>query len=182
MAEVTRFALGTAALAVLGIAAGLPGRSHAPEEQLETVKGVSVASRIPCDGSTNPREEIELRTAFSPGGWAKSFHLDMFQSKYCRRADLYYICLFHGHDGWRPAWSSGGDSPPAAPRFWLKSCSAWEARDAAQYLLSGWYQEGGPSKKLPWKQAAIKQVSSHPEVYEFTDPNGGTARLEVGRK
>jgi hypothetical protein len=34
---------------------------------------------------------------------------------------------------------------------------------------------------MPWHQATIQQVSTLPEVYEFTDPKGGTARLEITR-
>jgi hypothetical protein len=44
------------------------------------------------------------------------------------------------------------------------------------------YQEGAADRKLPWNQAAIKQVSATPEKYEFTDSNGGTARVEIKRK
>jgi len=55
-------------------------------------------------------------------------------------------------------------------------------KDPPKYLLTGWYKEGAPDSKLPRKQAAVKQVSSNPEVYEFADPNGGTARLEISRR
>jgi hypothetical protein len=63
----------------------------------------------------------------------------------------------------------------------LDSCYTWGSKDAPQYLLTGWYKEGGPGSKLPWKQAVMKQVSSKPEIYEFADPNGGTVRLEITR-
>ncbi len=177
-----RSVLGTAAFALSALGIALHAGSHAPEDGLDSVKGIHISSRIPCDGSTNPREEIELHTIYSPGGWERSFRLDMFQSKYCRRLDLYYICVFHGKDGWRPRWSSDNLRPPTAERSWLHSCSVWGSNDPAQYLLSGWYKEGGPDRKLPWKQAAIRQVSSKPTIYEFTDPNGGTARIEIRRK
>ncbi len=55
-------------------------------------------------------------------------------------------------------------------------------KEAPQYILSGWYKEGEPNRKLPWKQALLKQVSSNPVTYEFADPNGGTARIEIRRK
>jgi len=51
-----------------------------------------------------------------------------------------------------------------------------------EYILSGWYREGAADRKLPWKQAAIKQVSAAPEIYEFSDSNGGTARVEIQRR
>jgi hypothetical protein len=63
----------------------------------------------------------------------------------------------------------------------LSSCYEWGSTEAAQYVLSGWYQEGAADPKVAWHQSTIKQVSTEPEVYEFTDPNGGTARLEISR-
>jgi hypothetical protein len=63
----------------------------------------------------------------------------------------------------------------------ISSCYKWGSAELAQYVLSGWYQEGAADPKLPWRQAAIKQVSTVPEVYEFADPKGGTARLEITR-
>jgi hypothetical protein len=64
----------------------------------------------------------------------------------------------------------------------LDSCYKRGLKDTPKYLLTGWYKEGAPDSKLPRKQAAVKQVSSNPEVYEFADPNGGRARLEINRR
>lgn len=177
-----RSALVVVPLAVVGLSAGIFGRSHNPEDVLDRVQGVRISSRIPCDGDTNPQEEVRLVTTFSPGGWQRSFHLDVFESQYCKRLDLYFFCVTHGHDRWKHAWVQDSSDVPGAGRTWINTCSAWQSKDAPEYLLSGWYQEGAADKKQPWKQGAIKKVSDTPEAYEFTDPNGGTARIEILRK
>ena len=81
-------------------------------------------------------------------------------------------------------WSAANEQPAAHALLPLSSCDDWASTEPAQYILSGWYQEGTANPKLPWHQATVKQVSTvpgAPEVYEFTDPNGGTARLEMTR-
>jgi hypothetical protein len=177
-----RPALALSSLAILALAAGISARSQRAQDQVDRVQGVRIASRIPCDGATNPQEEVKLETTFSPGGWQRSFHLDMFESRYCKRLDLYFFCVMHGHDKWKHEWAQDSQGTPGAARYWTKACSGWGSKDAQEYILSGWYQEGVADRKLPWKQAAIKQVSEAPEVYEFTDAKGGTARLEIKRK
>jgi hypothetical protein len=170
-----------ASIAILAIGAGAYARSHRDDQPLEPSKGVHLSSRIACDGSTNPQDEIRLAATFSPGGWERSWKLDEFDEKYCKRIDLGFACVMPGHDRWRRAWSADSSQPSATGRYDLDSCYAWGSKDAPQYLLTGWYKEGGPESKLPWKQAEVKQVSSKPEVYEFADPNGGTVRLEINR-
>jgi len=159
----------------------LYARSHNADYLLDRVEGVRISSRLPCDGSTNPQEELKMQTTFSPSGWQKSFHLDVFQSQYCKRLDLYFFCVMHGHDRWKHEWVANSQGIPGPRMYWINACSSWGAKDSQEYILSGWYQEGEASNKLPWKQAAIKQVSKVPEIYEFTDPQGGTARLEIKR-
>lgn len=171
-----------ATLTVGVLAAGIFSRSHNAYDQVDKVQGVRIASRIPCDGSTNPQEDVKLVTTFSPGGWQRSFHLDVFESQYCKYLDLYFFCVMHGHDHWRHEWEQSSQGTPGSSRYWLRSCSIWGSKDGMDYILSGWYQEGPADKKLPWKQAAVKQVSASPEVYEFTDSNGGTARVEIERR
>lgn len=170
-----------ASLAILGLAAGSYARSHRADEPLDPSKGARLSSRIRCDGSTNPQDEISLAATFSPGGWERTLKLEEFDEKYCKRINLGFACLMHGHARWRREWSSDSSRPATTGRYGLDSCYAWGSKDAPQYLLTGWYKEGGPESKLPWKQAALKQVSSKPEIYEFTDPNGGTVRLEITR-
>jgi hypothetical protein len=171
-----------AALPVLGLAAGVFAGSRHAEDLVDRVQGVRISSRLPCDGSTNPQDELKLETTFSPGGWQRSFHLDVFESQYCKRLDLYFFCVMHGHERWRHQWVQDSQGTPGPGRYWIDSCSSWGSKDAQEYILSGWYQAGPADRKLPWKQAAIKQVSATPEIYEFTDGNGGSARVEIKRK
>ncbi len=156
-------------------------RSHNADDLVDRIQGVRIASRIPCDGATNPQEELGLETTFSPAGWQRAFHLDVFESQYCKRLDLYFFCLTHGHDRWKHDWVKDNRSTGGSGRYWIDSCAAWESKDAPEYILSGWYRETA-GKKDPWKQATLKRVSDTPEIYEFTDPNGGTARIEIKRK
>lgn len=177
----TQSSIALASLALLGLG-GVYARSHKAEDLVDRVQGVRISSRIPCDGATNPQQEVGLETTFSPGGWQRAFHLDRFESQYCRLVDLYFVCVVHGHERWRHAWARDNQSPSASGRYWIDSCAAWESKDAPEYILSGWYREDAADRKLPWKQAAIKRVSETPEIYEFTDPHGGTARIEIKRK
>jgi hypothetical protein len=170
-----------ASLAILALGAAAYARSRHGDELVDPSKGASLSSRIPCDGSTNPQEEISLAATFSPGGWERSLKLEVFDEKYCKRIDLGFACLMPGHDRWRREWSSDSSRPANTGRYGLDSCYTWGSKDTPKYLLTGWYKEGGADSKLPWKQAAVKQVSSKPEIYEFADPNGGTARLEIQR-
>jgi len=180
---VTRLSAVVASFAILGLGAGAYARAHVADEPLDPSKGLSLSSRIPCDGSTNPQDEISLATTFSPGGWERSFRINEFDEKYCKRMDLEFVCLMPGKTSrWRQGWSSVSSLPPGVGKVGLDSCYKHGLKDAPKYLLTGWYKEGGPDPKLPWKQAPVKQVSSKPDVYEFVDPNGGTARLEINRR
>jgi hypothetical protein len=182
MKSMIRPSIFIASLGILGLGAVVYARSHRAEDIVDRIQGVRISSHLPCDGATNPQEEVKLETTFSPGGWQRSFHLDVFESQYCKYVDVYFFCLVHGHDKWKHEWSQDSQGTPGPGRYWINACSAWGAKDPREYILSGWYQEGAADRKLPWKQAAIKQVSTTPEVFEFTDANGGTARLEVKRK
>lgn len=177
-----RSSIALSSLAVLSLAAGVYARAHRAEDLVDRVQGVRISSRAPCDGATNPQEELKFETTFSPGGWQRAFHLDAFETKYCKRLDLYFFCVLHGHDRWKHEWAQDNQGPPGAGRYWINTCSAWGAQDSQSYVLSGWYREGAANSKLPWKQAAIKQVSTAPEIYEFADGNGGTARVKIERK
>jgi hypothetical protein len=178
---VTRYSGVVVSLAILGLAAGSYARSHRGEELLDPSKGARLSSRISCDGSTNPQDEISLAATFSPGGWERSLKLEEFDEKYCKRINLGFACVMPGHSRWRQEWSSDSSRPASTGKHGLDSCYTWGSKEAPQYLLTGWYKEGGPGSKLPWKQAVMKQVSSKPEIYEFADPNGGTVRLEITR-
>jgi len=175
-----RSALLLVSIAALGLGAGVFARSRSADATLNRVQGVRIRSRIPCDGSTNPQEPLKFRTSFSPGGSERAFHLDVFESRYCRAVDLYFFCVFHGRDRWKHEWVGANNGAPATSRYWMDSCSAWRSKDVPDYILSGWYRTGG--QKTPWTQATIKQISADPEVYEFTDPSGGAARVEIRRE
>ncbi len=117
-------ALGWLAVAALG--AGY-ARSHG-DEIVDRVQGVQITSRLHCDGATNPQDDVKMVTTFSPGGWQRSFHLDVFESQYCKRLDLYFFCVMHGHDHWKHEWAQNSQGTPGPARYWLNSCSAWGGR------------------------------------------------------
>jgi hypothetical protein len=175
-----RFAGVVASCAILGLGTGGYARTHPREEPLDPSKGVKLSSRIPCDGATNPQDQINLTPTFSPGTGERSFRIDVFEDEYCKRMDLGFACLTRRHSLWKQEWSV--DSAHSEGRsYGLDSCAELGSKDTPQYVLSGWYREGGADSKLPWKQVVLKPVSSRWETYEFTDPNGGTARLEINR-
>ena len=177
-----RFPSHCGAFLVLALAVTVLARTRTPEDLLDAIKGVPVAGRLTCDGFTNPAEDVGLVTTFSSGGWERAFHLDEFENQYCRLVDVYFWCVVRGHDRWKQVWSSDSYLAPTPRRAWLNACSAWQSTEAPQYILSGWYKEGAPDHKLPWKQALLKQVSTDPVIYEFKDPNGGEAKIEIRRK
>jgi hypothetical protein len=165
-------------LALLALATAW-SRDRAVVDLTQTVK---LESPIPCDGDTNPQQEIILKAAFTPAdGWQRSFIIDSYQDQSCK-VDIGVKCFKRTPAGWRDDWQTDNYQPSGTTHYWLNSCRNWGGKDAAQYTLSGWYKEGPPNKKLPWKQAPVKQVSTSPEVYEFSDPQGGTARVEIERR
>jgi hypothetical protein len=117
---------------------------------------------------------------FPSGAWAREFVVSRFQDEGCK-VDVKVKCLHKEKAGWRDVWSAANLQPSAHAMLPLSSCYTWASTEAAQYVLSGWNQEGASDPKLAWHQATVKQVSAEPEVYEFTDPKGGTARLEIKR-
>src|SRR5580704_5581126 len=149
----TQTSIALASLALLGVGAGVYGRSKS-DDLVDRVQGVRIASRIPCDGATSPQEDLGLETTFSPGGWQRTFHVDVFESQYCKRLDLYFFCLTHGRDRWKHEWESTSDSLGGSRRLWINSCADWGSKDAPEYILSGWYRQG-TAKKEPWQQGVI---------------------------
>ncbi len=154
-------------------------RNPSKSDVLDINQSVKFASNIPCDGATNPQQEIILDAHFSPEGGARKFIVDNYQDESCR-ADIGIKCFKHVPAGWRDDLIVSADG---ASHYWLNSCRTHGSKDPAQYTLSGWYKDGAAkNKKLPWKQAPLKQVSTQPEVYQFTSPDGGTARVEIRRR
>ena len=156
------------------------GLGHPAREPVDPAKSIQLHSRVPCDGFGGPEENVHVNVTFSSGAWVRQFVVSRFQNEKCE-VDVKLKCLHKLKAGWRDVWSAASVQPSAGSMLPLASCYEWGSSELAQYVLSGWYQEGAPDSKLAWRQVAIKQVSSQPEVYEFSDSNGGTARLEIRR-
>src|SRR5580698_1885482 len=96
-----RFAGVVASCAILGLGTGGYARTHNREEPLDPSKGAKLSSRIPCDATTNPQDQINLTPTFSPGSWERSFRIDVFEDKYCKRMDLGFACLTPRRSLWK---------------------------------------------------------------------------------
>jgi hypothetical protein len=153
------------------------GLGRPAEAPLDTAKSVPLASRIPCDGYTAPEDAVPVQVTFSSDAWAREFVLSRFQDESCA-LDLKIKCLHKEKAHWRPVWQAANAQPSATALLPLDSCYAWGSSQPAKYVLSGWYKEGAENSKLEWRQAEVKETSSASRVYEFSDPHGGTARLE----
>ena len=156
------------------------GLGHPAREPVDPAKGVHLTSRLKCEGYGAPEDLVRIQVTFSPGAWAREFVVSRFQDYKCE-LDVKGKCLHKIKEGWRDAWSVTNGQASSKALLPLSSCYEWGSTELAQYVLSGWYQEGAADPKLPWRQATVKQVSSLPEVYEFADSNGGMARLEITR-
>lgn len=156
------------------------GLGHPAREPVDPAKAAKLASRLVCDGFGAPEELIRVQVSFPSGGWSREFVLSRYQDEKCE-ADVKGKCLHRIKAGWRDVWTAANTQPSAKALVPLTSCYEWGSKELAQYVLSGWYKEGAADAKTPWRQAAMKQVSSTPDVYEFTDPNGGVAHLEITR-
>ncbi|MGO9444258.1 MAG: hypothetical protein ACLPXB_05690 [Thiobacillaceae bacterium] len=168
------------------------GLGHAARDPVDPAKAVQLHSRIPCDGYGGPEEAVHVQVTFSSGAPASSapttaaareFVVSRLETDKCS-VETMFQCWHKPRTGWHDVWSAASNAPGAKPTVGdilpLASCHEWGSSEAPQYVLSGWHQEGSESKPM-WRQDMVKQVSSQPEVYEFTDPNGGTARLEIRR-
>jgi len=156
------------------------GLGHPAREPVDPAKSAQLHSRIPCDGYGAPEDLLRVQVTFAPGAWAREFVVSRYQDEKCE-VDVKGKCLHKIKAGWRSVWSVANGEASARALVPVSSCYEWGSSAPAQYVLSGWYQEGAADPKLAWRQGAIKQISSEPETYEFTDPNGGTARLEIRR-
>lgn len=157
------------------------GLGKPDREPLDTAKAVSLRSRIPCDGYTAPEDDVRVQVTFSSGSGAREFVVSRFHKESCE-VNVKIKCLHREKEGWDAVWSATSVQPTASGTMYLGSCYAWGSSEPAQYVLSGWYKEGAPNSKIEWRQAMVKQVSANPEVYEFSDPSGETARLQILRK
>lgn len=139
--------------------------------------GFLLHSRIPCDGYGAPEDLLRMTTMFSSGGAEREFVVSRYHTERCE-VDV-WKCLHHEKPGWRDVWSASNAMPAAKALVPIGSCYEWGSKEPVQYVLSGWYRQ--PDSKAGWQQVRLKQVSSQPEVYEFSEPGGGTARLEISR-
>jgi hypothetical protein len=173
------------------------GLGHPARDPVDPAKGVQLHSRIPCDGYGGPEEAVHVQASFSSGAAsssasssssttaaaAREFVVSRYQTDKCS-VETMFQCWHKARTGWHEVWSTASNAPGAQPSvsdiLLLASCNEWGSTEAPQYVLSGWYQGGSEAKPM-WRQGTVKQVSSQPEVYEFTDPSGGTARLEIKR-
>jgi hypothetical protein len=172
-----------ASCAILGLAAGGFARTKVREEPLDPSKGAKLISRIPCDGVTNPEDQVKLVSTFSAGTLERSFRINVYEDKYCKRMDLGFKCLQTGRDLWKEEWSVDNSHPQGETgNYGLASCSEQGSKDAPQIVLTGWYRETGSDPNRPWKQAMVTKLDSRWETYDFADPNGGTARIEITRR
>lgn len=156
------------------------GLGHPSRGPVDPAKSAQLHSRLLCDGYGAPEDLVRIHVTLSSGDFARQFVVSRFQDEKCE-VPAKIKCLHREKAGWRDVWSTPSDQPSAHTMLPLSSCYAWGSTELAQYILSGWYQEGGPDPKLAWHQSTVKQISAVPEVYEFTDPKGGTARLEITR-
>ena len=160
------------------------GLGHPAREPVDPAKSAQLHSRIPCDGYGAPEDLLRLQATFSSGGSAREFVVSRYHTERCE-VDVKVKCLHHEKPGWRDVWSAANVEPTAHALLPIGSCYEWGSNAPAQYVLSGWYQEAASdsksASKAAWRQPTVKQVSAEPEVYEFADPNGGTARLEIKR-
>lgn len=156
------------------------GLGHPAREAVDPAKGVQLHSRIPCDGFGAPEEAAHVDVTFSPGAGAREFVLSRFLNERCQ-VDVKIKCLHTEKAGFRDVWAAASQQASSKAIVPLSSCYEWSSSEPAQYVLSGWYQESAADSKSPWRQGTVKQVSARPEVYEFTDPSGATARLEIKR-
>jgi hypothetical protein len=196
MKAMVRIPVVFASCAILSLAVGGFARTKIREEPLDPSKGAKLASRIPCDGVTNPEDQVKLIPTFAQGNMERAFRIDVYEDNYCKRGDLGFKCLQPGSGLWKQEWTVASSSPENGT-YGLASCAEPGshgqgsaelgstkpgATDAPQIVLTGWYREAGTDPKRIWKQAAVKKIDSRWETYEFTDPDGTTARLEIDRR
>jgi hypothetical protein len=155
------------------------GFGHAARDPVDPGKGVALHSHIPCDGFGGPEEAVQVQATFSPGGSAREFVVSRFDIDKCS-VETMFQCWHKERAGWRYTWTASSTQASSRAIMPLASCKEWGSKYPAQYVLSGWVQEGTDSKPL-WRQVSVKQTSERPEVYEFADANSGMARLEIQR-
>ena len=123
---------------------------------------------------------MHVNVTFSPAGGLREFTVGQFHNERCE-VNVKVRCLHKEKEGWRDYWTASSADAAVNPVLAIPSCYEWGSDAPAQVILTGWYKPADANSKTPWMQAAVKQLSSTPEIYEFTDPTGATARLEIRR-
>src|SRR5580698_10561276 len=118
-----RFAGVVASCAIFGLTTGGYARTHNREEPLDPSKGVKLTSRIPCDGDTNPQDQVNLVPTFSVGNWERSFRIDVFEPNDCKHFDLGFACLTKRESLWKEEFSVESTHPENRSSFGLDSCN-----------------------------------------------------------
>lgn len=159
------------------------GFGHPSREPIDAAKGVHLHSRIPCDGFGDPQEAVHVQATFSKGATPRQFIVSRELVDKCQVESMFQ-CWHKPRTDWHMVWSASNDAPDAKPSengiVPLASCNDFGSKEPPQYVLTGWYREDTDTKPY-WRQSAVKQVSTQPEIYEFSDPKGGTARIQIGR-
>jgi hypothetical protein len=156
------------------------GLGHHARDPVDPAKGIQLHGRIPCDGNGQPEDLLRIKPTFSAGGTPREFVISRYEVDKCS-VETMFQCWHKTRAGFHDTWSLSNAEPSANALVPIDSCYEWGSKEPSQYVLSGWYQESASDSKAAWKQIPVKQVSAQPEVYEFADPSGGTARLEVTR-
>ena len=156
------------------------GLGHPSREPVDPAKGAALHSRIRCDGYGAPEDLLKVQAIFSPGGSTRQFVVGRYEVDQCS-VETMFQCWHKPRAGWHDVWSALSDDQASRAVVPIGSCNEWGSSSEARYILTGWYQDSSSNSKPAWHQAVVKQVSTQPEIYEFTDPAGGSARLEVHR-
>jgi hypothetical protein len=158
--------------------------THKAEHTIDPALSAKLTSRIPCDGAASPEDHPIVKTSFPPGGLERSFTITTYQKGGCK-FDAKVKCLNKEVEGFYNSWTVSSTAPALkADQVSLRSCYAWGSSEPAQYLLSAFVASGErnpkhPHKAAPMKQVAVKKTGSNPDVYEFSDPQGGNGRIEL---
>jgi hypothetical protein len=156
---------------------------HPSRDPVDPAKGIALHNHIPCDGFGGPEQAVHVQVTFSPGATPREFDISRYEVEKCEVESMFQ-CWHKARAGWRDTWSASNAAPDAKPSSGaivpIASCNEWGSKEPAKYILSGWYRENADTKPF-WRQSVVRQISTQPEVYEFTDPNGGMARIQIGR-
>jgi hypothetical protein len=148
-------------------------------ELLDRSQGVKLVSRLHCDGVTAPEDQLRVHATFSAGGAERKFEVSRSLEAECP-TNVEFGCIWKNKPGWRPVWSATNGQPTTNDVVPIASCYKWGSKEPADYVLTAWYKDG-TGKKAEWKQVAVKQTSETPQVLEFSDPSGGSGRIEIRR-